>query len=120
MAMILSIWHFVCKSHVDVKHVYCRFGNAVADPTARTALKSMTAASIKEMQADTRDVNDHGETEHCLLLNNVQEYDQVYEPGLGHQSRLKVGTAGTDSNLSFRREGYQLSVQYYWPVLLSA
>jgi hypothetical protein len=113
MAMILGIWHFVCKSHVDVKRVYCRFGNAVADPTARTALKSMTAASIEEMQADTRDANDRGETEHCLLLDNVQEYDQVYEPGLGRQSRLKVGTAGTKVKLQGCAPGAFSAQDYY-------
>ncbi|KAJ7723591.1 hypothetical protein B0H14DRAFT_3519887 [Mycena olivaceomarginata] len=89
MAMLLGIWHFVCKSHVDVKRVYCRFGNTVADTTARAALRSMTADGMEKMRADTQDTNTRGETEHCLLLDNVQEYDRVYEPGLGLQNRLK-------------------------------
>ncbi|KAJ7193717.1 hypothetical protein GGX14DRAFT_537504 [Mycena pura] len=113
MAMLLGIWHFVCKSHVDVKRVYCRFGNAVADSTARDALRSMTAADIKEMQADTLDANDRGETEHCLLLDNVQEYDRVYEPGLGRQSRLKVGTAGTKVKLQGCAPGAFSATDYY-------
>ncbi|KAJ7859848.1 hypothetical protein B0H14DRAFT_3628484 [Mycena olivaceomarginata] len=99
MAMLLGIWHFVCKSHVDVKRVYCRFGNTVADTTARAALRSMTADGMEKMRADTQDANTRGETEHCLLLDNVQEYDRVYEPGLGLQNRLKVGTAGTKVKL---------------------
>ncbi|KAJ6505452.1 hypothetical protein C8R45DRAFT_1181872 [Mycena sanguinolenta] len=99
IAMLLGIWHFVCKSHVDVKRVYCRFGNAVADMTARAALKSMTDASIEQMRAETRSASSRGETEHCIILDNVQEYDQVYEQGIGRQSRLKVGTAGTKIKL---------------------
>ncbi|KAJ7328681.1 hypothetical protein DFH08DRAFT_940394 [Mycena albidolilacea] len=99
MAMLLGIWHFVCKSHVDVKRVYCRFGNTVADTTARAALRSMTADGMGKMRADTQDANTRGETEHFLLLDNVQEYDRVYEPGLGLQNRLKVGTAGTKVKL---------------------
>jgi hypothetical protein len=80
MAMLLGIWHFVCKSHVDVKRVYCRFGNTVSDTTARATLRSMTADSMEKMHADTQDANTrgantHGETEHCLLLDNVQEYN---------------------------------------------
>ncbi|KAJ7336921.1 hypothetical protein DFH08DRAFT_915944 [Mycena albidolilacea] len=99
MAMLLGIWHFVCKSHVDVKRVYCRFGNVVSDTTARAALRSMTADGMEKMRADTQDANTRGETEHCLLLDNVQEYDRVYEPGLGLQNRPKVGTAGTKVKL---------------------
>ncbi|KAJ7435394.1 hypothetical protein FB451DRAFT_1418235 [Mycena latifolia] len=54
LAMILGIWHFACKSHVDVKRVYCRFGNIVSDTTARAALISMSATSMEKMRTDTR------------------------------------------------------------------
>ena len=40
--MVLGIWHFAAKSHVDVKRVHSRFGNIVSDTTARKALNSMT------------------------------------------------------------------------------
>ncbi|KAJ6449997.1 hypothetical protein C8R45DRAFT_1128523 [Mycena sanguinolenta] len=113
MAMLLGIWHFVCKSHVDVKRVYCRFGNTVADTTARTALKSMTAADLKLMRAETEDANSRGETVHCLLLDNVQEYDKLYEQGLGRQSRMKVGTAGTRVKLQRCAPGAFDARDYY-------
>ncbi|KAJ7835864.1 hypothetical protein B0H13DRAFT_1576495, partial [Mycena leptocephala] len=31
----------------------------------------------------------------CLLLDNVQQYCDVHEQGIGRQSQLKVGTVGT-------------------------
>ncbi|KAJ7661825.1 hypothetical protein B0H17DRAFT_953379, partial [Mycena rosella] len=46
LALPLGIWHFACKSHVDVKRVYCRFGSTVSDSTARKALNSMSEASL--------------------------------------------------------------------------
>ncbi|KAJ7504674.1 hypothetical protein B0H11DRAFT_2187102 [Mycena galericulata] len=113
IAMILGIWHFVCKSHVDVKRVYCRFGNTVSDSTARSALKSMTSASMDEMRAETRAANSRGETEHCLILDNVQEYCLAYEPGLGRQNQLKVGTAGTKIKLQDCAPGAFDARDYY-------
>ncbi|KAJ6532184.1 hypothetical protein DFH09DRAFT_933468 [Mycena vulgaris] len=99
LALILGIWHFACKSHVDVKRVYCRFGNFVADSTARDALNSMTIASLAELREDVRKALARGEMEHCLLLDNVQEYVPVYEQGIGRVSEMKVGTAGTGVGL---------------------
>ena len=29
LAMALGVWHFAAKSHINVKHVYNRFGNIV-------------------------------------------------------------------------------------------
>ncbi|KAJ7834646.1 hypothetical protein B0H14DRAFT_3461947 [Mycena olivaceomarginata] len=95
MAMLLGIWHFVCKSHVDVTRVYCRFGNTVADTTARAALKSMTDASIAEMKAVTEAANTRSVVEHCIVLDNVQEHDGLWDQGIGRVSRTKVGTVGT-------------------------
>ncbi|KAF8139550.1 hypothetical protein K438DRAFT_1920852 [Mycena galopus ATCC 62051] len=113
MALLLGIWHFVCKSHVDLKRAYSRFGNIVADTTARTALKSITAADGEEMRAETADANSRGETEHCLLLDNVQEYDTVYEQGMGRVSTLKVGTAGTKVKLQPCAPGAFSAQDYY-------
>ncbi|KAJ6601767.1 hypothetical protein DFH09DRAFT_1020041 [Mycena vulgaris] len=53
LAMVLGVWHFACKSHVDVKRVYSRFGYSVGDTTARNALNSMTTASLVELRAET-------------------------------------------------------------------
>ncbi|KAK6992358.1 hypothetical protein R3P38DRAFT_3331169 [Favolaschia claudopus] len=53
LAMTFGIWHFACKSHVDVKRIYCRLGNCIADQTARAALQSMTEADIEKMRQET-------------------------------------------------------------------
>ncbi|KAK6981217.1 hypothetical protein R3P38DRAFT_2808316 [Favolaschia claudopus] len=98
-AMLFGIWHFACKSHVDIKRIYCRLGNCVADQTARTALISMTDADTAEMRAETEAANIRGEVEHATILDNVQEYDYVYEQGIGRHSRMKVGTAATKISL---------------------
>ncbi|KAJ7799790.1 hypothetical protein B0H13DRAFT_1673295, partial [Mycena leptocephala] len=95
LAMALGVWHFACKSHIDVKRVYCRFGYSVSDTTARHALNSMTTASLAELRDKIKDATERGQTEGCLLLDNVQQYCDVHEQGIGRQSQLKVGTAGT-------------------------
>ncbi|KAJ7723907.1 hypothetical protein B0H16DRAFT_1895653 [Mycena metata] len=95
LAMILGIWHFACKSHVDVKRVYCHLGNYVAATTSRAALNSMTAGSMEELRADVGSALEGGEMPVCLILDNVQEYFEVNEQGIGRQNELKVGTAGT-------------------------
>lgn len=94
--MLLGIWHFVCKSHVDIKRVYCRFGKTVANTTA---LKSMTDASMTEMKVETETASSRGEVEHCICLDNVQEHDKLWEQGIGRVSRTKLGTAGTKIKL---------------------
>ena len=93
--MALGIWHFVAKSHVDVKHVYSRFGNIVSNTTVHKALNSMTGSSLAVLHDSIRDAISHGETEWCLVLDNVQEYCSVYEGGIACESILKVRTAGT-------------------------
>ncbi|KAJ7431690.1 hypothetical protein B0H11DRAFT_1848485 [Mycena galericulata] len=95
LALPLGIWHFACKSHVDVKRVYCRFGSIVSDSTARKALNSMSAASLETLQASVRDATARGESEWGKILDNVQQYSTVYEHGLGRENQLKVGTACT-------------------------
>ena len=93
--MALGIWHFAVKSHIDVKRVYSRFGNIVSDSTVRKALNTMTGSSLSILRDAVNDVTKRGETEWCLILDNVQEYCPVYEGGIGCESILKVGTAGT-------------------------
>ncbi|KAJ7719724.1 hypothetical protein B0H16DRAFT_1794341 [Mycena metata] len=95
LAMILGVWHFACKSHVDVKRIYCRFGNSVADSTSRNAITSMTAASLEEWRSDVRVALEGGKMPVFLILDNVQEYFEVNEQGIGRHNELKVGTAGT-------------------------
>ncbi|KAJ7751341.1 hypothetical protein B0H16DRAFT_1691293 [Mycena metata] len=95
LALPLGIWHFACKSHVDVKRVYSRFGSIVSDSTARKALNSMTASSLAALQDSVGDATARGEVEWGKILDNVQEYSPVYEHGLGRENQLKVGTACT-------------------------
>ncbi|KAJ6542182.1 hypothetical protein DFH09DRAFT_1089247 [Mycena vulgaris] len=54
----LGIWHFTCKSHVDVKRVYCRLGSIVSDSTTRNALNSMSAASFAALQESVKDTTE--------------------------------------------------------------
>ncbi|KAJ7689428.1 hypothetical protein B0H17DRAFT_1202321 [Mycena rosella] len=64
MAMLLGIWHFVCKSHVDVK-------------------RSMADASMAKMCTETEEASSRDKVEHCICLDNVQEHDALYEQGVG-------------------------------------
>ncbi|KAJ7162019.1 hypothetical protein C8R46DRAFT_1282301 [Mycena filopes] len=95
LAMALGVWHFACKAHIDLKRVYCRFGYAVSDTTAHNALNSMSDAALEGLRAEIAEAMARGEREGCLLVDNAQEYCEVYEQGIGRQSQLKVGTAGT-------------------------
>ncbi|KAJ7737529.1 hypothetical protein B0H16DRAFT_1762389, partial [Mycena metata] len=95
LALPLGIWHFVCKSHVDVKRVYCRFGSIVADSTSRNALNSMSAADFQTLQESVQDATSRDESEWGKILDNVQQHSPVYEHGLGRDNQLKVGTACT-------------------------
>ncbi|KAJ7691362.1 hypothetical protein B0H17DRAFT_935216 [Mycena rosella] len=99
LALPLGIWHFACKSHVDVKRVYCRFGSTVSDTTARNALNSMSAADLSELRERVRDATERGEADHSKIIDNVQENSPVYEHGLGRENQLKVGTACTTVRL---------------------
>lgn len=95
LAIVLGVWHFAAKSHVDVKRVYSRLGNIVSDTTVRNALNSLTGSSLSALRAAVQDATARGETEWCLIIDNVQEYCPVYEGGIARESILKVGTAAT-------------------------
>ncbi|KAF8143043.1 hypothetical protein K438DRAFT_2111093, partial [Mycena galopus ATCC 62051] len=95
LAMALGIWLFACQAHVDVKRVFCRFGYSVSDTTARHALISMTGADMTALCIKIAEAARKGRRNVCILLDNVQEYCDVFEQGIGRQSQLKVGTAGT-------------------------
>ncbi|KAJ7923991.1 hypothetical protein B0H13DRAFT_2399024 [Mycena leptocephala] len=95
LALPLGIWHFACKSHVDVKRVYCRFGSTISDRTARKALNSMSATSLANLQHNVRDATARDESEYGKVLDNVQQFVPVYEHGLGRDNQLKVGIACT-------------------------
>jgi hypothetical protein len=103
--MALGVWHFAAKSHIDVKRVYSRFGNIVSDTTVRKALDSMTGSSLAHLRNSVKNATERGETEWCLVLDNVQEYCPVYEGGILRESVLKVGTAGTAIQLDDCKPG---------------
>jgi hypothetical protein len=54
LALNLSIWHFACKSHVDVKRVYCRFGSILSDTTIRECLDSLTEGCCRSAHCGGR------------------------------------------------------------------
>ncbi|KAJ7229441.1 hypothetical protein C8J57DRAFT_1534414 [Mycena rebaudengoi] len=95
LALPLGIWHLVCKSHVDVKRVYCRFGSTVSDSAARHALNSMTDASLVALQSSVRDATARGESEWGNFFDSVQQHSLVYEHGLGRDKQMMLGTACT-------------------------
>ncbi|KAJ7206105.1 hypothetical protein GGX14DRAFT_644132 [Mycena pura] len=95
LAMILGIWLFACKSHIDIKGTYRRLGTSVADSTSRMALNSMTTSSLEELRTKVQITLEGGRIGVCLIVDNVQEYYEVYEQGIGRQNELKVGTAAT-------------------------
>ncbi|KAJ7110688.1 hypothetical protein C8R44DRAFT_934414 [Mycena epipterygia] len=95
LALPLGIWHFACKSHVDVKRVYSRFGSTIANSTCIKALHSMSDASMGDLQKSVKAATARDEAEWGKILDNVQEYSPVYEHGLGRENQLKVGTACT-------------------------
>ncbi|KAJ7815739.1 hypothetical protein B0H14DRAFT_3111793 [Mycena olivaceomarginata] len=118
LAVILGVWLFACKSHIDVKRVFCRFGYSVSDTTARNALNSMTVASLSDLRTDITTATDEGKTHGCLLLDNVQEYCDVWEQGIGRMSELKVGCAGTWVKLDDCAPGVFDAKPYYDKVAL--
>jgi hypothetical protein len=103
--MALGVWHFAIKSHINVKCVYSRFGNIVSDNTVRNALDSMTGSSLSILQDSVGAATRRGQTEWCLILDNVQEYCPVYEGGIACESILKIGTAATAIHLDDCKPG---------------
>jgi hypothetical protein len=93
--MVLRVWQFACKAHVDLKRVYSRFGYSVGNTTSRNAINSMTAASMVELRENVLAATERGQTEGCTVIDNCQAYSEVYEQGIGRQNQLKVGTAAT-------------------------
>ncbi|KAF8216823.1 hypothetical protein K438DRAFT_1559418, partial [Mycena galopus ATCC 62051] len=59
-ALPLGIWLFACQAHVDVKHIFCRFGFSVSNSTARNTLNSMTESSLNKLCQDVQDVTQQG------------------------------------------------------------
>ncbi|KAF7971918.1 hypothetical protein HWV62_19431 [Athelia sp. TMB] len=95
--MGMGIWLFACKAHVDLKRVLCRFGLSVHDKTIHDALKSLSKNSLIQLKqailADLADRRSTGNT--AIILDNIQQYIEAHEEGIGRASQLKCGTAAT-------------------------
>ena len=75
--MALGVWHVAAKFHIDVKRVYSRFGNIVSDTTVRKALHPLTGSSLSALPMAVQEATAGGETDKCLILDNVQDYCPV-------------------------------------------
>lgn len=95
LAMQLGIWHFACKSHVDVKWIYSRMGSCISDVAARKALTSMSAARMDLLRQEVLAAADKGEVLFAIVLDNVQQYVRVFEHGIGIENKLCQGTFAT-------------------------
>ncbi|KAJ7791045.1 hypothetical protein B0H14DRAFT_2396005 [Mycena olivaceomarginata] len=118
MALALGVWLFACQAHVDIKRVFSRFGYCVSDTTTRHALVSMTSGSLAELRVQVITSAERGVMDGSLILDNVQEYCDIYEQGIGRQSQLKVGTAGTWVQLEDCAPGAFDAKPYYERVAL--
>ncbi|KAJ6624476.1 hypothetical protein B0H10DRAFT_1784564 [Mycena sp. CBHHK59/15] len=49
LALLLAVWQFTCKVHVDQKRIMSRFGFSVHNSTACTCLDSLTDSSMAEL-----------------------------------------------------------------------
>lgn len=105
LALALGILHFAVKSHINVKRVYSQLGNIVSDNTVQNALDSMTGSRLATLRDSVRAATERGESEWCLVLDNVQQYCPVYEGGITRESILKVGTAATAIHLDDCKPG---------------
>ncbi|PBK64863.1 hypothetical protein ARMSODRAFT_892428 [Armillaria solidipes] len=104
MALVMGVWNFACKSHIDLKRVYCRLGLIVSDTTVRKALNSLTEDGRNTLQHSVAEnIVAKGDVGYCLVIDNVQQYIQVHEPGIGKVNQLQVGTAAT----AIRLEDYE-------------
>jgi uncharacterized protein (UPF0210 family) len=95
LALPMGIWHFAVQSHIDVKRIYTRLGHCVSDTTVRGALNSMTESSLTKLKTTVTESISQKQISHCIVLDNVQQYQTVSEQGLNRTSKLKVGTAAT-------------------------
>jgi hypothetical protein len=95
LALPMGIHLFATKAHTDTKRILSRLGLSVSDSTVRHALRSMTEAERRELEQSIALSEAQGEVNHCLVIDNVQRYNLVREPGLGMQSKMITGTAAT-------------------------
>ncbi|KAJ8087622.1 hypothetical protein PM082_006455 [Marasmius tenuissimus] len=94
-AVQAGVWHIACKSHIDVKRLYCRMGGSVADVTARTALRTLADDALAGLRTEVETANRNGRVTRRWVIDNTQRHSAVHEGGMARESRLITGTAGT-------------------------
>ncbi|KAF9021243.1 hypothetical protein BDZ89DRAFT_930664, partial [Hymenopellis radicata] len=116
LALPIGTWLFACKAHTDIKRAMSRLGQAVHDSTVRKALTAMGTERLADLQKSTGEALEKKEPFCRKVLDNIQQYQLVHEPGLGKQNKLITGTAATAIRLddcepgSFDLDDYQQRV----------
>ncbi|KAJ7687950.1 hypothetical protein B0H17DRAFT_1135959 [Mycena rosella] len=89
LALPLGVWQFACKSHVDEKRIFSRFGFTVHDTTARACLDSLSDASLSKLQESVADGVEKGEMRWQYVPDNVQEWCRYETFALVGKTSLK-------------------------------
>jgi hypothetical protein len=95
LALPLAVWQFACKSHVDEKRIFSRFGFTVHDSTARACLNSLTDTGLTKLRQSIADGIAVGQMRWQYVLDNVQKFCRQRDHRLGRQDILEVGCAAT-------------------------
>ncbi|KAF9011472.1 hypothetical protein BDZ89DRAFT_964051 [Hymenopellis radicata] len=95
LGMIMGVWMFSCKAHIDLKRVYSRLAISVSDTTARNALNALGEHSLSTLRTLVAEHLERREPYCRKVLDNVQQYQLVHEAGLGKVNKLVTGTAAT-------------------------
>ena len=93
--MQMGIWHFACQSHVDVKRISTRMGLSIHDNSACDALNSLTDERMQFLKTLIAESMQTGQVLYTTVLDNVQQYAQVFEHGIGRENQLRQGTFAT-------------------------
>ncbi|KAJ7754309.1 hypothetical protein DFH07DRAFT_705528, partial [Mycena maculata] len=95
LALPLAVWQFACKSHIDEKRIFSRFGFTVHDSTARACLDSLTDTGLIKLRESVAEGIAVREMRWQYVLDNVQKFCRQRDLCLGRQDVLKVGCAAT-------------------------
>ncbi|KAF9022260.1 hypothetical protein BDZ89DRAFT_1137427 [Hymenopellis radicata] len=115
-ALPIGAWLFACKAHTDIKRAMSRLGQSVHDSTVRDAMTAMGKQRLDALQKATGEALEKQEPYCRKVLDNIQQYQIVHEPGIGKQNKLITGTAATAIRLddcepgAFDLDDYQTRV----------
>ncbi|THU93734.1 hypothetical protein K435DRAFT_669640, partial [Dendrothele bispora CBS 962.96] len=94
-AMQIGIWHVACQTHIDIMRGDCLKGSSVHKTTAMTALETMADHSLNTLKAEVQKGCSQGQVRYRYVLDNIQQFLQVWEGGIGRENCLVCGCAGT-------------------------